>query len=225
MKFSHEVNLALTIISGLCWTLVYILIIYRSLKDKTYGMPFWALAFNICWEFMFSIVFSANADSVQLIVNRIWLAFDFFILIAYFAYGIREWPRYLSKWLFYPYSILVLIMSYLFIYFITIRLNEFNGMSIAFMQNLMMSWLFIAMLNNRKSLVGQSLGIAIFKMIGTLAPTLEFAGRHQFVLFLGSCCFIADWIYIVMVAKWKHTYKKRSSHKQIPFGQFSTSGK
>ncbi len=60
MQFSNEINLALTIISGLCWTLVYLLIIYRSIKDKTYGMPFWALAFNISWEFIFSVVFAST---------------------------------------------------------------------------------------------------------------------------------------------------------------------
>ena len=43
----------LTLVSGLCWTLVYILIIVRSYQDKTYGMPYWALAFNFSWEFIF----------------------------------------------------------------------------------------------------------------------------------------------------------------------------
>jgi hypothetical protein len=33
----------------------------------------------------------------------------------------------------------------------------------AFIQNLMMSWLFIAMLNRRRSSEGQSVGIALLK--------------------------------------------------------------
>ena len=36
----------LTLVSGVSWTLVYLLIIFRSYRDKTYGMPYWALAFN-----------------------------------------------------------------------------------------------------------------------------------------------------------------------------------
>src|SRR6202007_3259002 len=108
MQLSPGFNLALTIISGLCWTMVYLLIIYRSIKDKTYGMPFWALAFNISWEFIFSVVFADRADPTQLIVNRICLGFDAFILIAYFVYGIKEWPVRVPGVLFYPYSVVVL---------------------------------------------------------------------------------------------------------------------
>jgi hypothetical protein len=129
MQFSPEINLALTVISGLCWTMVYVLIIYRSVKDKTYGMPFWALAFNISWEFIFSVVFASKVDPTQLIVNRVWLGFDSFILVTYFLYGIKEWPARVRKALFYPYSVLVLAMSYLFVYLITLRFDEYTGIN------------------------------------------------------------------------------------------------
>lgn len=203
MQLPPQVNLALTIVSGLCWTMVYVLVIYRSVKDKTYGMPFWALAFNISWEFIFSVVFASRADPTQLIVNRVWLGFDAFILAAYFAYGIKEWPSHVPRIFFYPYSLVVLATSYLFVYLITLRFDEYTGLNIAFIQNLMMSWLFIAMLNKRGNLSGQSLGIAVLKMLGTLAPAIEFAGRSRFVFFLGAGCFLADCIYIAMIATWK----------------------
>ncbi len=199
MHLSPEINYTLTIVSGLCWTMVYVLIIYRSFKDKTYGMPFWALAFNISWEFIFSIVLASHADATQLIVNRVWLGFDVFILVAYFVYGRKEWPENVPRILFYPYSALVIVMSYLFVYLITIKFNDFTGLHIAFIQNLMMSWLFIAMLNRRGSRAGQSLGIAVLKMLGTLAPAIQFAARSEFVLFLGAGCFVVDCIYIVML--------------------------
>lgn len=31
-------------ISGICWTIVYIALVYRSFRDKSYGMPIAALA-------------------------------------------------------------------------------------------------------------------------------------------------------------------------------------
>lgn len=201
MQFNASVNLALTLVSGLCWTAVYILIIYRSVKDKTYGMPFWALAFNISWEFIFSIVFGQHADPTQLIVNRVWLGFDLFIVIAYFIYGLKDWPVNVPRVYFYPYSFLVLASAYLFVYLISVKLGDFTGMYIAFMQNLMMSWLFIAMLNKRRSRAGQSVGIAVLKMLGTLAPTIQLSYKSDFVMFLGIGCFIADCIYIIMLAK------------------------
>jgi len=71
----------------------------------------------------------------------------------------------------------------------------------AFIQNLMMSVLFIHMLVNRKSREGQSVGIAFFKMIGTLAPTIIFGVKSPFVLFLGSSCFVFDLIYLILLAR------------------------
>ena len=66
---------ALTLVSGLCWTVVYILIIVRSYRDKTYGMPYWALAFNFSWEFIFSFLLSTHSpdQQLQLIINRVFV--------------------------------------------------------------------------------------------------------------------------------------------------------
>lgn len=208
MSISPEMNFALTAISGLCWTTVYILVIYRSVKDKTYGMPFWALAFNISWEFIFSIIFVSHKseDITQLVVNRIWLGFDVFIVFTYFLYGIKDWPDSINKAWFYPYSILVLITSYLFVYVFSVEFNNKNGMYIAFIQNMMMSWMFINMAVKRKNLSGQSLGIAVFKMLGTLAPTMLYGWDYPLVMFLGINCFVADCIYIGIV--WNKKYKQ-----------------
>jgi hypothetical protein len=47
----------------------------------------------------------------------------------------------------------------------------------AFAQNLMMSTLFITMLVRRNNVQGQAMYIAIFKWLGTLAPTIQFYGQ------------------------------------------------
>jgi hypothetical protein len=227
MKITPEINFTLTIISGLCWTITYILIIYRSIKDKTYGMPFWALAFNISWEFIFSIIFVFHDpnDLTQLVVNRIWLLFDVFIIVTYFMYGRKEWPVSIPQKWFYPYSVLVLIISFGFVYLFSVTFHNKNGMYIAFIQNMMMSWLFIAMRIKRNSLAGQSLGIAIFKMFGTLAPTLLYCWDYPFIMFLGLNCFVADCIYIAMIWKRKVAIKaqeidcKDCNTTIIPMGQ------
>jgi hypothetical protein len=209
-------NLALTVTCGACWTLAYIFIIIRSFRDKTYGMPFWALSFNICWEFIFSTLLSDHGQPTQLLFNRIWVILDVFILFAYFKYGIREWPKKLSVIFFYPYSIMVLVISFGFIYFLSRELHDTSGRYIAYIQNLMMSMLFINMLNNRQGLAGQSLGIALLKMIGTLSATILFIFyRSKFVVFAGSLCFFFDLIYFVMVLNhgrlvWPFPLKLRS---------------
>jgi hypothetical protein len=212
---------ALTLVSGLCWTVVYILIIVRSWRDKTYGMPYWALAFNFSWELIFSFFLSSNLPDhqLQIIINRVWLAFDVFILVAYFRYGKKEWPSAVPRSLFIPYSVLVMIIGFFFVYLISVELDHSRGKYAAFIQNLMMSWLFIAMLNRRRNTSGQSIGIASFKLVGTLAPTLIYGLKSNFVLFLGLSCFIADLIYLLLLIGMSRNQISQSrssfSHKAI----------
>lgn len=109
MEIGKTVTTILTLISGISWTIVYILIIIRSFRDKTYGMPFWALAFNISWEFIFSFMLVSDASGLQGIINKVWFAFDVVILITYIKYGKKEWPQQLSK----DFFILILFLSLL----------------------------------------------------------------------------------------------------------------
>ncbi len=55
------------------------------------------------------------------------------------------------------------------------ELNDTVGAYAAFGQNLMMSLLFLEMLQRRDSLRGQSLCIALFKLLGTACASLVFA--------------------------------------------------
>ena len=191
-------ELILTLICGICWSLAYIGIIVRSFRDKTYGMPFWALAFNICWEFIFAVIFVDKSYYAFMIINRIWFSLDIFILVAYCCYGRKEWPSQVNKKLFWPYSLLVLFISYRFVYYLTIRIYEGGNEYVAFIQNLMMSLLFINMLNRRNSLAGQSAWIALFKMVGSAAATVIL--RHvPFLWSTGISTFMIDMIYFAMV--------------------------
>src|SRR3954470_16847325 len=124
MEIGKTLNTFLTLTSGICWTIVYILIIIPSFRDKTYGMPFWALTFNIAWEFIFSFILVRNHLTLQRIINIVWFAFDVAILVAYFLYGLKEWPQHISKKLFYPYSMLGLIIGYLFVYLISVEVDH-----------------------------------------------------------------------------------------------------
>jgi hypothetical protein len=71
----------------------------------------------------------------------------------------------------------------------------------AFLQNLLMSGLFIAMLIARRGVRGQSLTIAVAKWIGTLAPTILFGALEGsvFILGVGLLCSVFDLVYIGLV--------------------------
>jgi hypothetical protein len=68
----------------------------------------------------------------------------------------------------------------------------------AFLQNLLMSILFIAMFVARRGPRGQSIVIAVAKWIGTLASTIAFGALagSMFILGLGILCSVFDLAYL-----------------------------
>ncbi|HEX8991681.1 MAG TPA: hypothetical protein VF784_08375 [Anaerolineales bacterium] len=191
---------ALTLVSGVSWTIVYIDIIRRGLRDRTCGMPFFALAFNIAWEFIYGFLIYQGSP-LQRGVNIVWFLLDIAILYTYFRYGRQEFPRTYERF-FIPWSVVTLVVAFAIVYFAG---GEFPGVRggtyTAFAQNLMMSVLFIGMLARRNSVQGQSMIIAVFKWLGTLAPTVLvwLATGSHLLLALGLGCFLYDVLYIVLL--------------------------
>jgi len=197
---------------GLFWTITYILIIRRSILDRTYGMPLAALCANISWEFIFSFVLPSS--NIQRIVNIVWFVLDAGILACFLRYGRNELAN-LSKWAFFTTFGLTLATSFGAVLLVTLEFHD-SGAYSAFGQNLMMSALFILMLYRRGSLRGQSIAIAISKLLGTALASLAFflytAISHHSVLlpFLYVSILVYDVIYIVMVYKQQRAAKRTS---------------
>jgi hypothetical protein len=157
--------------SGVLWTLAYLLMIRRGFLDRTYGMPLVALCANLSWEFIFSFVYPH--DLPHRAVNVVWFSFDLVILLQLLLYGPREFA-YLPKRVFYAAFALALATSFGVVLAVTLEFDDFDGAYSAFGQNLMMSILFISMLYARRSLRGQSVGIALLKMGGTALASFAF---------------------------------------------------
>jgi hypothetical protein len=219
MKSLETIKLVLTLISGVCWTVVYIDGIRLGLRDRSYAIPFYALALNIGWECLQTIYGFQSSLSVQTIVNAVWFAFDIGILFTYLKYGRKYFPQNLPGSAFIGWSILGLVTAFA-VQFAFIK--EF-GVAIgagysAFLQNLLMSVLFIAMLVKRGSREGQSLTIAVNKWLGSLAPTILFGiiGNGGFpngsflILILGILCSVFDLIYLWLLSKTKATQTARA---------------
>jgi len=192
----------LTLASGICWSIVYLDIIQRGFKDKTYGMPLFALALNIAWEFIFAFVTGWRV-SIQKVVTAIWFGLDAIIVYTYFKYGRRDFSKAHEKF-FIPWSIAAFMVSFIVIYAMAMEFGESWGARYsAFAQNLLMSILFIGMLVRRNNVEGQSMWIAILKWLGTLAPTIQYYARtgSGLILVFGIGCFIYDVIYIWMLRR------------------------
>jgi len=197
---SQELQDALKIIGGIFWTLTYILIIRRGLQDKTYGMPFAALSANIAWEFIFSFVHPA--PSPQIYINIVWFLFDLLIVVEFLWYGRPIFDGTPLSRFFYSVFALGVITSFFAILALSAQLNDGDGKLAAFSQNFMMSILFITMLIQRNSLQGQSLYIAVFKMLGTLLFSILYGLLYPdavFLLFLYVSIAVFDLLYIVLV--------------------------
>lgn len=195
-------ELFLTLLSGICWSIVYIEIIRHGFKDKTYGMPLFALGLNFAWEVIYSIDSLSNI-SVQGIVNIIWVALDVVIVFTYFKYGKEFFPDK-AKAYFIPFSILVFMTCFViqfafYLRFDSIEASEYS----AFLQNAAMSVLFVTMLFMRGNTRGQSISIAIAKWIGTLAPTILMGFLESFNIYIILCgiiCSVFDIIYIIFIS-------------------------
>jgi hypothetical protein len=217
MPALETVKLILTVVSGVCWTIVYIEGIRLGFRDKSYAIPFYALALNFAWESLYTFFgFRINGVTVQNIFNAVWFLFDVGILYTYFKFGRkyfqRSWkgPATFADGTFVGWSLLVLLSAFAIEYAFIKEFGVAKGAGYsAFIQNLLMSVLFIAMLVQRGNRDGQSLSIAVNKWIGTLAPTLLYGliGEGGFprgsflILVAGMLCTVFDLIYIVLLRR------------------------
>lgn len=197
-------DLFLTLVSGLAWTLVYVEAIRVGLRDRTYAMPVAALALNFAWESTYAVREFSVGVSAQGIVNVVWAVADIVIVYTYLRYGRAELPGFVTRPLFAVWSVLVFASAFavqwLFIaHFGTHDSSRYS----AFLQNLLMSGLFIALYASRGGRHGQSLVIAVAKWFGTLAPTFLFGVLEDapFVLGLGLLCAVFDLAYVALLVR------------------------
>ena len=193
-------TLALQLISVICWSLVYVELIRGGFRDKTYGMPLFALALNFCWEFLYTGhgFLTAPADP-QTWVNLVWTLLDSVILVTFFKYGRRELPAILQRhhvWV----MLIALITSAGFQFGFYLEFGaHWGGIYSAFTQNAIMSILFVVMVITRNSTRGLSKLVLYAKWLGTLAPTILGGLIEQvavFVLIAGGISFAFDLLLI-----------------------------
>ena len=142
------------------------------------------------------------------------------ILYTYFKFGKKEWKNKPQKHWFIPWSILGLVCCFtLQIVFIVEFGGEMASEYSAFLQNLLMSILFIDMLWKRGSLEGQSILLAVSKWLGTLAPTILMGilTYNALVLVCGIFCSLFDLLYIGMLIQKKRQMAaiKTTSYSQL----------
>lgn len=191
--------LFLTIVSGVAWTAVYVDAIRIGFRDKSYAIPAAALGLNFGWETIYAARSVATGITAQGIFNITWGLSDVVIVYTFLKFGRSELPAWVTRSHFTCWALLLGVTSFavqlLFV-------GEFGWDNAArysaFLQNLLMSGLFIAMFAARGGMRGQSLLIGLAKWIGTLAPTIVFGvyRNSPLILGIGVLCSVFDLCYV-----------------------------
>jgi hypothetical protein len=187
--------LFLTVVSGIAWTIVYIDAIRIGFRDRSYAIPAAALGLNFAWEVIYASRSIATGISVQGIFNIAWALADIMIVYTFLRFGRSELPDWLTRNLFIGWALLLGVASFAVQLLFVVEFGwDQASRYAAFLQNLLMSGLFIAMFVARGGPRGQSMLIAVAKWIGTLAPTIVFGGfgNSPLILGLGTLCSIFD---------------------------------
>ncbi|MGW7332322.1 transmembrane-type terpene cyclase [Streptomyces sp. NPDC054840] len=194
----------LTLVSGIAWTVVYVEAIRVGLRDRTYAMPVAALALNFAWESTYAVRDFSVGVSAQGVVNVVWAVADLLIVYTYLRFGRAELPDFVTRPIFAAWSILVFGTGFAVQWLFLAHFGAHDASRYAaFLQNLLMSGLFIALYASRQGPLGQSLIIAVAKWLGTLAPTLMFGVLEDapFILGLGILCSVFDLAYIGLLLR------------------------
>ncbi|WP_249336009.1 hypothetical protein [Sinomonas gamaensis] len=198
------IGTVLTLLSGLAWTIVYAEAIRVGFMQRTYAIPAAALMLNIAWEWLYSVLDLSGGGSVQGYVNLVWACADIAIVFTFFRYGFAEFSDRIGRGTFVAGGTGLLAASVAVQLLFLAEFGRTNGeVYSAFLQNLLMSGLFIAMFLERRGARGQSLVIAVAKWLGTLAPTIQFGvfSNWPFVLGIGLLCSVVDLTYIGLLLR------------------------
>lgn len=225
-------DIFLALLQYIGWMIVYEECIRLGFKHKTFSMPLFALGLNLAWESIYSVaalVWETHGPMSNWmallggVTYSLWCLLDVVILVSYILYGKKDWRQHgLPMWSFFIWLAIVLLVSYaLHIVFIVEFGFVMGSKYSAFLQNVVMSILFIKMFISRKGSTGQSIILAIAKWIGTLAPTIKMGMLtfNSYILVCGIICTFFDLIYIALLIYDKVLMRKKMNSK-IPYQLF-----
>ena len=164
--------LSLIMIGGVCWLATYVWAIRQGHRERVTTIPFVAVALNITWEVVHSVVYPPPRQ-IDLVTNLAWLVLDLLILFQVFRYGrarqtvleiANHWPAVVI-------GTLVLAFAGHLTFHRHVTANSIfpdeSGAIPAFIINLVMSVLFVSMYYSRADGAGLSKQVAWGKCIGT----------------------------------------------------------
>ena len=187
-------NLALDLISDICWSITYTAAIVLGAKRRTWCIPKLAICQNFAWEFWVVLdrFCTGGTRSVAFVIQFVWLLLDMGILFLWLRYDRNKGQPLKNAML------LVVVMTAMYLLAYSGGYWEFA----AFLINAIMSGLFILRASRDHSPWTSSV-IASAKLVGTLAATIlnGVIFRNGVILWLGGLCLIFDSYYLMTLRR------------------------
>lgn len=167
-----KVALILVALGGLVWLVAYISAIRVGFRERAVALPTVAICLNITWEIVHSIVYTPPRQ-IDLYTNLAWLALDLVLIFQLFRFGRKEEgvPELARYFPLVVAGTLVLAFAGHVTFHEHVTANSIfpdeSGAIPAFIINLVMSVLFIAMYFERRDGAGLSKTVAWAKFIGS----------------------------------------------------------
>jgi hypothetical protein len=205
--------------SGIFWIFAYACVIRQGLLDRTYAMPFLALAMNITWEFLFTFVYPSVGGLLQETINGFWFAADIAILAIFLKYWRTDYPKNLPESYFWPMFVFTFAMvTPLMVATVSVFGRDDGSVYTAYIDNLVMSVLFLSMLVRRGDRRGQSMWIAWAKLLGTLTASISqylYDPSNVLWLVLYVEILILDALYVILLSKAPRYQRASTSAERV----------
>jgi len=202
-------QMALFIIGCIFWLLTYIIYIKNIRAKQFVEIPLIVVGLNIAWEFIWSFPFGSSVGnymgSAIQIGYGLWFFFDCFIFWGILKYGYKQFQnpffRQNSK------IIAILVAIFGLIFFYTFNISGYDtqiGTISAYLDNIMISSLYIFLFVNQQDKTLFSKSVAWYKMLGTGLISVALVWHwndNYFLMFITTVVLILDIYYIIIVQK------------------------
>jgi hypothetical protein len=208
----------LTIVGGLFWIVMYVLIIRGIVREKYVEMPLFAACGNFAWEFIWSWIYADRVTLGQLFVwsYRIWFILDIFIFISLLRYGAKQIaiPELKARWHMVAPALVLLWGAFIWT-FVADDKDSLWGAPTAYMLNIFISGLFILLFLRQRAERDFSRVLAWCKFIGTTAYSVAYLSFQPNEPNLRALCviiFVLDVTYLSLL----HFYRHERFQQQAP---------
>jgi len=183
------------------WFIAYVLLVRNSIKKQFVEMPFFIVAGNLAWEFVWSFIYQTDLGSFYADGVKVCFFLDLFIFFMVLKYGSKQIVDipFIKKH-FVLIMLLLAIMWFLLNYFFVKQgFDTSIGANSGYILNLFISFL-CPLLYFRSTANNFSIAFTLSRFIGTACTSVAkfiIYPENQFILTIGVCCFILDFAFTI----------------------------